>query len=48
MMSEPKWQPFAWWRRLLLWLVFDGPPLGPLAPRLLGLALSRRPRKVKR
>lgn len=30
-------------RRFLLWLIFDGPYLGPLAPWLFGLAIGRRP-----
>ncbi len=35
--------------RFLIWLVLrSGVPLGPLAPWLFGLALGRRPRKVRR
>lgn len=33
-------------RRLLFWIVFNV-PLGRLAPWVLGLALGRRPRKVR-
>lgn len=33
-------------RRLLFWLVWNA-PLGRFAPYVLGLALNRRPRKVK-
>jgi len=33
-------------RYFLLWLVFDGPRLGPLAPWVFGLAIGRRPYKV--
>lgn len=33
--------------RLLIWLVWNV-PLGPLAPWVLGLALGRKPQKVKR
>lgn len=34
-------------RKFLLWLVWDGPYLGPLAPWLFGLAIGRRPHEVK-
>lgn len=34
-------------RRFLLWLVFDGPPLGRLAPWIFGLAIRRWPRRRK-
>ena len=30
-------------QKFLLWLVMDGPYLGPLAPWVLGLAIGRRP-----
>jgi hypothetical protein len=36
-------------RRLLFWLVLDGPRLpGRLAPWLFGLAIGSKPRKVNR
>ncbi len=33
-------------KRFLIWLVFNA-PLSPLAPWVLGLAIGRRPRRVK-
>ena len=30
-------------QRFLIWLVWDGPYLGPLAPWLFGLAVGKRP-----
>lgn len=33
-------------RRCLFWLVWNV-PLGPLAPWVLGLAMGRKPRRVK-
>ena len=34
-------------QEFLIWLVWDGPKLGPLAPWVFGLAIGRWPHKVE-